>query len=67
VLRNIIFMRKVWGVSLFNPNEVLGIIFQGPVGEGDKGSILDLWGPDGYRVIAGKISEKVYAAVDEPC
>jgi hypothetical protein len=39
-----IFMRKLKGVSLFNPIKELGIIPEGAEGEGDKDSILDLWG-----------------------
>jgi hypothetical protein len=72
-IRNMIFMRKLKGVSVLNTVEALGIIpgQSGDAMEIDK--ILALWGPDPvhptpatYRILAKKIVEKVENLLLEP-
>ncbi len=72
-IRNMIFMRKLKGVSVLNTVEALGIIpgQSGDALEIDK--ILALWGPDPvhptpatYRILAKKIVEKVEILLSEP-
>jgi hypothetical protein len=72
-IRNMIFMRKLKGVSVLNTVEALGIIpgQSGDAMEIDK--ILALWGPDPvhptpatYRILAKKNVEKVETLLLEP-
>ncbi len=72
-IRNMIFMRKLKGVSVLNTVEALGII-PGQSGDAmDIDKILALWGPDPvhpttatYRILAKKIVEKVETLLSEP-
>ncbi len=43
-LRSMIFMRKMKGVTMFNPMEALGIIPPGEQEEEDVERVLELWG-----------------------
>jgi hypothetical protein len=72
-IRNMIFMRKLKGVSVLNTVEALGIVpsQNGDAMEIDK--ILALWAPDPvhptpatYRILAKKIVEKVESLLTEP-
>jgi hypothetical protein len=65
-IRNMIFMRKLKGVSVLNTVEALGIVpsHSGEAMEIDR--VLALWGPDPvhpttatYRILANKIAEKI--------
>jgi hypothetical protein len=72
-LRNMIFMRKLCGLSVMNTVESLGIV---PDAEGhamDIERVLAIWGgdpvhpsPTAYRILSGKIIEKVELALAEP-
>jgi hypothetical protein len=72
-LRNMIFMRKIRGASVMNTVEALGIV---PNSEGhslDIERVLAIWGTDpvhpspaAYRILAGKISEKIEQVLSEP-
>ncbi len=72
-IRNMIFMRKLKGVSVLNTVEALSII-PGQSGDAmDIDKILALWGPDPvhpttatYRILAKKIVEKVETLLSEP-
>jgi hypothetical protein len=65
-LRNMVFMRKIRGVTIMNTVEALGIV---PDSEGhclDIERVLAIWGTDpvhpspaAYRILAGKIAEKI--------
>jgi hypothetical protein len=73
-LRNMIFMRKMKGVTMLNPLEALGLI---PSAEDDslskdEGRIVALWGDDpvhptraAYRELATKIADKTVQLLDE--
>jgi hypothetical protein len=72
-IRNMIFMRKLKGVSVLNTVEALGIVpsQSGEAMEIEK--ILALWGPDPvhptpatYRILAKKIVEKVENLLSAP-
>jgi hypothetical protein len=72
-LRNMVFMRKIRGVSVMNTVEALGIV---PDAEGHSLEIervLAIWGTDpvhpspaAYRILAGKISEKIEQVLSDP-
>jgi hypothetical protein len=72
-LRNMVFMRKIRGVSVMNTVEALGIV---PDSEGhslDIERVLAIWGTDpvhpspaAYRILAGKISEKIEQVLSDP-
>jgi hypothetical protein len=72
-LRNMIFMRKLCGVSIMNTVESLGIV---PDAEGrslDIERVLAIWGSDpvhpspaAYRILAGKIAEKIEQVLADP-
>jgi hypothetical protein len=73
-LRNMIFMRKMKGVTLLNSLEALGLIpgaGEDVVSE-DKGRIVALWGDDpvhptraAYRELAAKIADKTEQKLEE--
>jgi hypothetical protein len=72
-LRNMVFMRKIRGVSIMNSVESLGIV---PDAEGrslDIERVLAIWGTDpvhpspaAYRILAGKIVEKIEQVLADP-
>jgi hypothetical protein len=72
-LRNMVFMRKIRGVSVMNTVEALGIV---PDSEGhslDIERVLAIWGSDpvhpspaAYRILAGKIAEKIERVLSDP-
>jgi hypothetical protein len=72
-LRNMIFMRKLRGVSIMNTVESLGIV---PDAEGpslDIERVLAIWGTDpvhpspaAYRILVGKIVEKIEQVLADP-
>jgi hypothetical protein len=71
-LRNMIFMRKLKGVSVLNAVEALGIAQSTDSEEADLDRILALWGPDpvhpttaAYRILSEKIAEKTDALLSE--
>jgi hypothetical protein len=71
-LRNMIFMRKLKGVSVLNAVEALGIAQGSNNEEADLDRILALWGPDpvhptaaAYRILSEKIVEKTDALLSE--
>jgi hypothetical protein len=73
-LRNMIFMRKLRGVSVLNTIEALGIVTNGNDAELGLDRIIAIWGGDpvhptpvAYRILAEKISEKAESLLREPC
>jgi lysophospholipase L1-like esterase len=73
-LRNMIFMRKMKGVTVLNSLEALGLIPSADADtlSDDEGRIVALWGDDpvhptraAYRELAAKIAEKVTQILDE--
>jgi hypothetical protein len=71
-LRNMIFMRKLKGVSVLNTVEALGIAQSQTSEATDLDRILALWGPDpvhptaaAYRVLSDKIADKVESMLSE--
>jgi hypothetical protein len=73
-LRNMIFMRKMKGVTMLNSLEALGLIPSADAGSvsDDEGRILALWGDDpvhptraAYRELATKIVEKAEQLLEE--
>jgi hypothetical protein len=63
-LRNTIVVRKMKGVTLFNPVEALGITLGRGEGGGEEDAILDLWGANpvrptarAYKRLSGKLAE----------
>ncbi len=71
-LRNMIFMRKLKGVSVLNAVEAMGIAQSHTSEATDLDRILALWGPDpvhptaaAYRVLSDKIVEKVDTLLSE--
>jgi hypothetical protein len=71
-LRNMIFMRKLKGVSFLNAVEALGIAQSHKSEETDLDRILALWGPDpvhptaaAYRVLSDRIVEKIDTLMSE--
>jgi hypothetical protein len=73
-LRNMIFMRKLRGVSVLNTIEALGIVTSGNESDLGLDRIIAIWGSDpvhptpvAYRILAEKISEKAESLLKEPC
>ncbi len=73
-LRNMIFMRKIKGVTMLNSLEALGLIPSADADtlSDDKGRIIALWGDDpvhptraAYRELATKIAEKTALLLEE--
>ncbi len=71
-IRNMIFMRKLKGFTLFNPVDALGITPGQGKSECDEDAILDLWSPDpvhrtgrAYNKIAEKLSERITQVLEE--
>jgi hypothetical protein len=73
-LRNMIFMRKMKGVTMLNSLEVLGLIPSADTDtlSDDEGRIIALWGDDpvhptraAYRELATKIAEKTALLLEE--
>jgi hypothetical protein len=71
-LRNMIFMRKLKGVTVLNSVEALGIAQCQDNEEADLDRILALWGPDpvhptaaAYRILSDKIVMKMDAILSE--
>jgi hypothetical protein len=72
-LRNMVFMRKIRGASVLNTVEALGIV---PDSEGrslDIERVLAIWGSDpvhpspaAYRILSGKIVEKIERLLSDP-
>ncbi len=72
-LRNMVFMKKIRGVTIMNTVEALGIV---PDSEGhslDIERVLAIWGTDpvhpspaAYRILAGKIVEKIEQVLSDP-
>ncbi len=72
-LRNMIFMRKMKGVSVLNTVEVPGVVPGDGGGAMEIDRVLALWGADSvyprpatFRILANKIAEKTEALVSEP-
>jgi hypothetical protein len=73
-LRNMIFMRKLRGVSVLSTIEALGIVTSGNESDLGLDRIIAIWGSDpvhptpvAYRILAEKISEKAELLLKEPC
>jgi hypothetical protein len=73
-LRNMIFMRKMKGVTMLNSLEALGLIPSADADtlSDDEGRIIALWGDDpvhptraAYRELATKIAEKTVQLLEE--
>ncbi len=71
-LRNMIFMRKLKGVSVLNAVEALGIAQSHKSEETDLDRILALWGPDpihptaaAYRVLSDRLVENIDTLLSE--
>jgi hypothetical protein len=73
-LRNMIFMRKMKGVTMLNSLEALGLIPSAVADtvSDDEGRVLALWGDDpvhptraAYRELAAKIAEKAEQLFEE--
>jgi hypothetical protein len=72
-LRNMIFMRKLRGVSVLNTVEALGIVPNGNESDLGLDRIIAIWGSDpihptpvAYRILAEKIGEKAESLLREP-